>query len=910
MEPFLDRLANALLEHHGDELDRVAVVLPGRRAGLYLRKYLAQHADKALWSPDMLDVGAFMERLTGMRQGGALEMLFLLHEAHRAVEGERAEELIEFMRWAPTTLRDLSEVDTHLLPLDQLYRDLRAYSEIDEWSFRLTETLSAGQERMLNQWVSTGALHQRMSSLMLERGVGTSGALARRAAELAKANALETPWKSVWFAGLNALDPATTAVAHYLQRNGSAQFAWDADDHYLSDERQEAGRFLRRSIVQLGPGTLPPVDQLRTRSRNLTTVTVPNKVAQARYAAQWLAQLAPADRADTAVVLADEDLLMPLLEAFPADLGPLNVTMGIPLTALPIHGLAESFLDLHAARSAGGDLLVPSIERLLLHPFLHQGVATTRTIAALTITQRPRIRESDVLSAAEREGMSVPQAMRDALLPVAGLIDIAPRMNALLAWAQEVKTSDRFAQEQLFRVARLQREFDGSLARQGVADLDTTAYALLRKSLLRDERLTFLGEPLNGLQVMGFLETRAIDHSRVLLLGANEGTLPRADGQASWIPFEVRRAYGLPLRSDTEAITAYHFQRLLHLADDVQAVTHSGGGDGTGEASRFLAQWEHELNGKSGTHMEKRSLSATYPVRSAPRIEVTKDANVRSRIETMAQRGFSPSALGTWLRCPLDFYFTRLLGIRPPEEVNDQLGSDVLGEAVHTVLEQVFRPTLNTSLEPGILREQASAIPASLHQELNKHFPADTLARGHFRLRMEMAQQAVSNYLLSEAERCTNEETITLGLEEDIAAALPDGTKLAGRCDRIEERNGITCILDLKTGRVEEKDLVLKGLEREHIGPDRQYALQLLMYAWILLEQRPTLAAVRAGIVPLRKTTQADGLWLKVMGSEEIKRAQMPAIAELLMTLIDELRDPGTRFTHSEDSLYCACCIA
>ncbi|HMC96377.1 MAG TPA: hypothetical protein VKG92_01875, partial [Flavobacteriales bacterium] len=148
MEPFLDRLAIALLKHHGHQLDGVAVVLPGRRAGLYLRRYLAQRAGTALWSPEMLDMGTFMERLTGMRQGGALEMLFLLYQAHREIEGERADGPAEFMRWGATTLRDLSEVDAHLLPLESLYRDLRSFNEIDEWSFLLGDTLSPGQERM------------------------------------------------------------------------------------------------------------------------------------------------------------------------------------------------------------------------------------------------------------------------------------------------------------------------------------------------------------------------------------------------------------------------------------------------------------------------------------------------------------------------------------------------------------------------------------------------------------------------------------------------------------------------------------------------------------------------------------------------------------------------------------------
>lgn len=909
MVPFLDRLASALLQHHGHELDRIAVVLPGRRAGLYLRKYLAHRAGKALWSPEMLDVGAFMERLTGMRQGGALEMLFLLHEAHRAVAGERADGLAEFMNWAPTTLRDLSEVDAHLLPLDTLYRDLRAYTEIDEWSFRLNETMSPGQERMLHQWSSTGALHQRMTALMTERRVGTSGALARRAAEQAQAGSLAIPWNTVWFAGLNALDPATTAVVQHLRTNHRAHLAWDADRHYLDDARQEAGHFLRRSIAALGPGTLPEIDQLRARKRKLTLVTAPNRVAQAHYAAQWLAELSPGDRADTAVVLADEELLMPLLEAFPADLGPLNVTMGLPLAALPVHGLVEAFLDLHVQASAPGELHLPLAERLLLHPFLHQGSATTRTVMALRVKQRSWMRATDMLVVAEQEGMRSLATMRQAFARMdEAMVDVPGRVAALLAWALSTKPDDRFMQEQLFRMSRLQQEFDKALARHQAERMDLATYALLRKRLMREERMTLLGEPLNGLQVMGFLETRAIDHSRVLLLGANEGTLPRTDAQASWIPFEVRRAYGLPLRSDTEAITAYHFQRMLHLADDVQAVGDSGGGDGTGEVSRFLAQWKHEMDGTSNTNLEERSVHIAFPKRSAPAIAVTKDAHVLARLGIMAERGFSPSALSTWLRCPLDFYLSRVLGIKPPEELSDQLGSDVLGEAVHHVLEQLFRPLLGRPLLPETLRELAALVPHMLHAELNKRFSSDTLARGHFRLRMEMAQQAVAGYLLTEAERSGREETLPTQVEEDISAVLSDGTKFIGRCDRIEERGGITCILDLKTGNVQAKDLFLKGLDREHFGPEQRYALQLLVYAWMLLQNQPALRVVRAGIIPLQKATQADGLWLHVNGSVDIGRERMPEISVLLTTLIGELRDPSIPFLHDADSRWCKCC--
>lgn len=911
MEPFLDRLARVLLQHHGHELDRIAVVLPGRRAGLYLRKYLAQRSGKALWSPEMLDVGAFMERLTGMRQGVALELLFMLHEAHRALAGERAESLVEFMRWAPTTLRDISEADAHLLPLDKLYRDLRAYTEIDEWSFRLNKPLSPGQERMLHQWAATGELHQRMASLMVERGIGTSGALSRHAAELAQAGSLLVPWNTVWFAGLNALDPATTAVAEHLVNVGKAQLAWDADHHYLTDAGQEAGRFLRRSIKDLGPGSLPPIGELRTRSRKLVVVTVPNKVAQARYAAQWLAELDPAQRADTAVVLADEDLLMPLLEAMPAGIGPLNVTMGLPFAALPAQGLVEALLDLHIASPGGGDLHVPSLEPLLLHPFLHQGQPSTRTIAALRRMQRTRLRADELIAIATQEGMEAHDAMRKAIAPHDGTLAHLPaRINALLAWAKAARAGDPFAEEQLFRMARAQRQFEQALARQNIVVSDLASYALLRKRVLSGERMDFLGEPLMGLQVMGFLETRAIDHTRILLLGANEGTLPRADGPMSWIPFEIRRTYGLPLRSDTEAITAYHFNRMLHLADEVHAVCDPGSAEGSGEISRFLKQWQHEMDGSTGTLIHQRSMVAPSVRRPASVIAVAKDARVLERIDAMAARGISPSALGTWLRCPLDFYFSRVLGIQPPDGISELLGSDVLGEAVHQVLEDIFRPLLGKALVPEHLRMSAASVAQELHGKLSGKFSLDTLARGHFRLRIEMAQQAVASYLHAEAQRAEREESTPLHLELDIRAALPNGTVLAGRVDRIEERDGITCVLDLKTGNVQAKDLLLKGLEREHFGADQRYALQLLIYAWIVLQNDPSLPSVRAGIIPLQRTTQSEGLWLKLNGSMDITRDHLPATAALLTGLIDEMRDPATPFVHDPESRWCTCCIS
>ncbi|MBP6313018.1 MAG: PD-(D/E)XK nuclease family protein [Flavobacteriales bacterium] len=898
-----------MLEHHAHELDSIAVVLPSRRAGLYLRKYLAELAGRTIWSPEMLDMGVFMEKISGLRQGHTMEMLFKLHEAHKAVEGERALPIAEFMQWAPIALRDFSEVDAHLLDLESLYRDLRSYEEIENWSLRLGD-ISAGQQRMINQWRSTGLLHHEMLVRMKAAGIGTSGSIARHASELAKTSNLDFTWKMVWFAGLNALDPASTAVLTDLRKAGKAQFAWDTDLFYLNDHEQEAGIYLRRSIDALGPGVIPPVDLIRTLPRRFRSIAVPSKFAQAKYAAQCLKELSVEERSRTAVILADEDLLMPLLESLSPDIGPINITMGMPLASLPVHGLTEAFIQVHTRATATGHEL-DALEQLLLHPFLHQGAATSRTIAKLRILQRTRPDMDVILQTASDQGLFAPLELAQAITPMATrtATELPERFNALLNYAKQIRTNDQLVQEQLFRMAKLQRRLALALERAGASDIDLKTYAELRKRLVREEQLAFFGEPLQGMQLMGFLEARAIDHTHIILLGANDGTLPRNTPQQSWIPFEVRRAYKLPLARDSESITAYHFHRLTQHTTDLQLV-YDTDEKRAGGPSRYIAQWEHELEGTSGTVFEHESISAPFPARRSIPISIEKDDLVLARIGEILKKGLSPSALGTWLTCPLDFYYKYVLKIRTAEEVDEKLGSDVLGDAVHGVLEDLFKPYKDIELNADDLRETAKGAEQALRTKLSVKFPDSTLDQGYFKLRIAMAGQAMTKYLLAEADRVTDQTTIIQDIELEVEASLRDGTVLKGRCDRTELREGIHHILDLKTGSVQARDLILPDLERDALNADRRYALQLMVYAWCYLMQNPLVPLVRTGIIPLQRASQSEGLFLKITNSDEITRQMLPEIATLLSSLVDELRDPAIPFRHDVNAKYCACCVA
>ena len=904
--PFLQRVARLLVQHHGHALDKVSVVLPSQRAGIYLRKYLAEESGTTIWSPRTYDMGGFLQELAGMRQGSSMEMLFLLYDTHRALAGSKAEPLEDLLRWAPATLRDMSEVDAHMLDLDTVYRDLKSYHEIEEWSFRLGHE-SPGQQRLEQHWRHTGLLHRSFMERMRERRTGTSGAVARMAAEKVLAGGFPIQWDAVWFAGSNALEPAATSVIKALKDQGKGYVAWDADRHYLDAPDQAAGRYLRRSIAEIGAGEVPPTDGIRTRTRTVVHVTVPNNIAQATHAGTLLAGLEPEDRARTAVVLADENLLMPLLGALPPDIGPFNITMGMPLQALPIHGCVEAFIRMHAGQKHRGGYRLADVERLLSHPFLHRTGHTARAIARLRETRLTHPDAEEIAKHMNAAGMEASSHVMAALSPVDhAQRDMPARMTALLAWARDRCAGDAYRMEQVFQMAKLQHHLDQGLARSGMDIADPGTYATVRQLLLREERIAFLGEPLQGMQVMGFLETRAIDHERVILLGASEGTLPPGTDRQSWIPHEIRRTYGLPLRSDADAISAYHFARMLQWTEHLTLV--HGAEEGS-EPSRFIRQWAHDLREGSLTEFRNTTYASPFPVRHSPRIRVSKDPFMIGRLRDICAKGLSPSALATWLRCPLDFHFTRIMGLKEPEEADGRLGSDVLGDAVHGVLEDIMRPMVGARMDPATLAEAATTVRDRLVQRLSTGFPPEVLTKGHFRLRIDMAGKALERYLHAEAKRCTSSESIPLAIEMDLLADLRPGVRIRGRSDRIEMREGIHHVLDLKTGTVDPKDLRLPGLEREHFTADRSYALQLLVYAWAYLVLSPDVAMVRSGIVPLRRSSGAQGVMLEVDGSPDLQRSMMPAIEQLLNTLVDEMHDPATPLEHAPESLYCTACI-
>lgn len=914
MGTFLRQVARALLAEHGDGLRQVAVVLPSQRAGLYLRKELAAEAGKALWSPQVFTLATFMEQLSGLRPLPPEELLFEGYEAYREAEGPRARPFSDFIQWAGTTLGDISEADAHLVKLDSYYRDLRSWEDIP-WTFR-NDPLSQGQERMVHFWAMVGRMHQALNARLLRQGAGTSGLIERTAAENPGPGAAS--WSAVWFAGLNAFTPAQKRVLGRFASKGLARMAWDADHYYLDRPEQEAGLHLRMATEAFGPGMVPVGNRLLEGALQLRTLAAPNEAAQAWCAAELLALAPPAEREGTAVVLADESLLQPLLEALPQDLGPVNITMGLVLARTPVGAYLEALHRLHAGKKPGAGFFHLDVDRFLTHSLLRQGPwaeAFKQAAAGLRDLQRAFIGDAAIREVLGRQGLA---ALADGVFAEVGDVrtGMPPITVQALSWAKQATANDHFATEQVYQ-ASLAMERMHRLFAQYDHDLDLKAYAALFKRLMGAARIGLFGEPLAGVQIMGLLEARALDPERLIVLGAQEGTLPASDASRSFIPFELRRHHHMPLRDGNDAVQAYNFLRLLQRAKQAAVIWPEG--EAAAGPSRFILQLRHELFPETRRPLPEGHAKVRMPQPGNARISIIKDPPLLRALHEKLEIGLSPSAIGDWLRCPLDFHFKHVLRLRESDPPDVRIPENILGEALHNTLEVLYRPWVGRPVNAQDLDSAASNARRVLEEELDRHLSPGQKDRGQPLLQLNMAAQAIQRFLQREADTARRGgQLIPLHLEVEMrhplelaAHAIGSPVFLKGRADRVDRWQDQVRILDLKSGKVDPADLSIRDLSLEELQRgNKRYAAQLLIYAWLYLREHPGEASVQAGILALRQAASSDPLFISIAGRTVIGRADLPAIEDLFTAMVRAMTDPGLPVEHDPRSKYCTFCLA
>ena len=887
MTPFLQHIAQELLKLSPAVLQQTVVVLPSRRASVFLKHYMAQELVKPIWLPKLISIEDFIAEQSGLQLADNLSLQFKLYEVYRAhANKEEVDTLEQFLQWSQTLQYDFNEIDRYMVDAKRLLTNLSGLKELEQWSLSEPD-LTPFQEQYIRFFEHIYIWYEAFRNKLLEEGLAYQGMAYRQAAEHIHLKSI--PHKEVWFVGLNALTTAEKYIIQHLKDVGKAKLFWDADAHYVDNKVHEAGIFMRQHQQEWGGVSS---QKLLEQQKKLRLIGCAKNVGQSRVAGQIVSTLDKESiaKGETALVLADEQLLFPVLNNL-ADIETLNITMGAPLSSTPLFTLVDLLLRMQVRyqQYQRGGFYYRDVQKLLRHPYSAYLFEQTQLQAVLQ-----EIKQKNLVFVKAKHLELTDELLQHFLSPWDSAAALQ-QLQALIDRLKETLITDKasLASEVLFQfqksLKQLRNYLEDSQEEWSIKTLKSVFYQLIGK-----ESIPFRGEPLKGLQLMGLLETRTLDFKKLIILSVNEEKLPAGKSNNSFIPFVLKKYFKMPTHEERDAVFAYHFYRLLQRVEEAYLVYNTQNDDfGSGEPSRFLTQLQAEL---PTLDLQQQILTADLPDFSDKSICIEKTAAVQKSIADWAQHKVSPSALNTYIACPLQFYYRYIAGIRQEEDVEEFIESSTLGSAIHDALEQGYEDFVGQQLdEAAIVKIGARTLEAlnAILQEKFKH----RLVQGKNHLLHQVAQQMCRHFLATEKEQIVKGELLKLqSLEQSIAYQLEVGglsVKLFGKVDRVDLLNGQCRIIDYKTGMVEYKDLRIDSWEDLISNTNKSKAFQLMMYAYLYLKQNTDQTSAVVGNISF-KNLKEGLLCIKnkntnkalVVGKDELQLFE-EQLQNLLLDILD-----------------------
>lgn len=938
---FLEDVVAQLIRDHEGRWEELCLVLPSRRAGLFLKTFIAEHLQQAAFAPRILTIDEFVEELAEYKLPDNLTLLFELYEAYKEVEGpEKAESMDGFTKWGQLLLNDFNDVDMAMVDASKLYGDLAQIKEIEQWSFNAPE-LTPNQEEFRSFWQKLKHYYESFCSRLQRNGETFPGHLYRHVATDIEQLHVKIAAKHIYFIGLNALSIAEQELVRKMLASGRAKAIWDADAYYMNNRNHEAGHFqrmYRKHWKGQDFGTL--YDSLSKGAREVEIIGVPKKVGQTKVAGQLLGENEQAPHfKKTAVVLADEQLLLPMMHSLPSNVGDVNVTMGYPLKFTPAQSLFEAVINLHenAQKLQPGrrtySLYHSDVIKLLHHPYLRKTlwVPAGRNLSddlthIILDKNKIFIRLKDLEAELNEDQKATLSSIAFLFEPIKNLPE--DLMKMLIQLIERLRTANTEGQykselelEYLFHYSKLLKRLQGLLIQYPVVK-EIRAFKSIFNRLVNGQQLNFYGEPLRGMQLMGMLETRALDFEELIILSVNENTLPQARVDNSFIPFELKKLHGIPTHTEKDAVYAYHFYRLLQRAKKVHLIYNTENDDfGGGEQSRFITQLQHEwprIN--PDVVLKHKVVSSTIKQQPEVPFEVQKDAFVLERLDALFKDGLSPTALSTYINCPLDFYYRYVLRLRESTEVEVTVEANTMGTFIHEALEALYKPFLNKPLTVDDLNSMKSRIEEEVQSQFNQKYQQEEYSQGKNYLILRVAIKFIERFLEQETARLEapenkGKELIVKALELELGAEieipLQKGlrkVRIRGSADRIDSWGGFTRVIDYKTGKVTPTQLKVRDFSAVTMEEKMSKAFQVLVYALMYRKQQTNDPfPLKSGIISF-KNLKEQLMNVTISGQEELTDDTLEAFEIQLANLIRDIYDPELPFRHNPDSMWCKFC--
>lgn len=951
MKPFLYQVASLFYEKWGAEVSRLAFVFPNRRTGLFFQKYLSEVADIPLFSPTILTINDLFIQLSGKQSADRISMLFTLYDIYIRQSGS-TETFDEFLYWGEMLLNDFDDIDKYMANARMLFSNVTDLREIEnDFDFLSDEQIAAirsfwssfyprgdtpNQQQFLAVWQVLYDLYEEFRATLAAEGKGYEGMIFREVVEsMERGESPDLPYEQIVFVGLNALSVSEERFLAQLQKRKIADFYWDYVSDKVTDPDNKASYFVSRNLKSFPSSMkLPPEEKVKTE---IEVIGIPSGIGQAKHVytllSDWCkeAEMSSEEALRTAVILPDEHLLIPVLNAIPEQIRRINVTMGYPLAGTPVASLIEYILALQKN--------VRYIDRNPLFYFRdvlpvlnHRYILSTSPEIISSLVKE--ITENNKIYISHTELGKTP-LLEILFTPVTGVEAFSDYLIKVLEELNKVMSalSDEEEEDAPQRTNDLEQEFIfhyfttvnrmKEVMKDARIEMKIDTFFRLLKRVTDTITIPFHGEPLSGLQIMGVLETRALDFDRLIILSMNEGIFPQRKAANSFIPYNLRRGFGLPTYEHQDSVWAYHFYRLIERASHVSLLydTRSNGLQ-TGEVSRFVHQLHYHYE------VPMRDKLVVYNVSSSktPPLAVPKREDIMRRLDAYRKGGskaISASAINTYLDCPLKFYFSVVEGIREEEEVSETIESDVFGSILHKVMEELYKPFQGKMVTVDLLkaiRKDTALLTGAIARAFASEFFKTEVVRsltGQNYLIGEMIRKYVEKilerdgkltpFVYIESERKIN-GLISLSDYSEI--------RLKGFIDRVDEVRDAIRIIDYKSGSGTTTFSSIESLFNKEEKDRAKAVMQVFMYCWMyahLTENKGK--TIQPGIYYVRSLFSDPfdpSVYHRIERgkSEKVEdfSGYAQAFEEGLRGCLDEIFNPEIPFTQTPTGKACSYC--
>ncbi len=902
MTPYLKQAIDKILSQH-EHLQDVVIVLPSKRAGVFLQYHLIEAISTVQFSPDIFSIESFIEHLSALKKANQTQQLFSLYKAYQQhIPKEEQDDFTTFMQWGSRLLKDFNDIDAYRVNAKDSLENLGAFYQLE--GFNLPDNKQSFRPIF---WEKLPVIYQAFQAELLGQQSATLGMLYQDALDALEIYLSHTA-KTHYFIGFNALNKAEQdLIQDFLVKNKGDVF-WDLDQSLYEDQLHAAGRFIRSyqkdwKYYRQNPQRFN--DSSFSTPKTIEAIGFVGNIAQAQYVGEFLLACQK-EKGSVAVVLGNENLLLPVLSALPEALKQWNVTMGYAIAQLPLSVFFTSLIALHAQATAEGFDRKGILQLLSFPPliqcFTSAGIPLKEITQSLQANFNPKVVQEELAPLLETDLGKLLFAKGDVLI-----VDFITQLNALA----ELFEATFYRQKEHFScavMALLKKVFAQLKVQMETASfpVEVAAFALIFQESLALQTLDFNGDPIEGVQIMGMLETRALDFDHVLILNVNEGILPVGKNDQSFFPFAMKKQFGLPTFLDNDAIYTYHFYRLLQRAKKVHLLYNAKSeGLNAGEKSRFIRQLD--FNGLAQHNFSDRQYNSGEISSPIEVNEIVKTPLMLQQLEELAIKGFSPTSLSAYLFDPIAFYHRYLLKIKEDITATKTLSDFQRGSLIHDCLEALYTPFIGQLMRVEYYEKMLADLPAMMLQNYQKAYPKMPIPRGENHLILKAYERSIEQFLAQESALVKQgNELVISALELPFSVPLKHPeinhqVNISGKIDRVDQLNGVTRLIDYKTGNVAPSKLAWSNWEGFKGDYKRQALFQLLLYAWAYETEKEievgivSLKSPKAYVLPLNRKDVPKG-----ENTALIDNSFKTQIKEYLVSLVVEIFDEKKSFVSLE----------